>query len=320
MDTGRAELTCFVRRVAMFALVAAVLLAAGEWMVRRYVPNPYRAKHEMMMAGALPRTVIVGNSHSYYGVDPSMLPGGRAVSLANVSQTLDYDLALLQHYERLGRLDSVRTLIGQVSYTSLFDMPFEDSPEWWRCNNYKIYMGLERHGALSRYAYELARPSTYFAKLKTLAGMGSAGLRCDSLGFGLGYEADAEDRPEDWTGNGAAIAGYHNEWADTANVAANVGVLDGMLALARRHGARLVLFTQPEWRSYREAVDSGKLAVAWRALREFDDRNDDVVWVNYYDDADFPAEDFHDADHLNARGAERLTRRLVQDAGLGAGH
>ena len=158
-------------RTALFALIVGCLLGAGEWAVRRYVPNPYRTKAERMEHGPMPRSIVLGNSHSYYGVRPDMLPAP-AVSLANVSQPLAYDLELLRHYEALGRLDSLRFIVAQVSFTSLFDKDFEDTPEWYRCINYKLYMGLDRHPALSRYGFELARPSVYGAKLKSLAGIG----------------------------------------------------------------------------------------------------------------------------------------------------
>lgn len=303
-------LALFIGRTALFAAIVWLLLGAGEWAVRRYVPNPYRTKAERMERGPLPATLIVGNSHSYYGVDPSLLPDKPAVSLANVSQTLAYDLELLRHYERAGRLDSLRTLIAQVSFTSLFDAPFEDSPEWWRCVNYRLYMGLDRHSALSRYAFELSKPSVYSAKLKSLAGIGEPGLLCDSLGFGLGYTL--ESRGSAWADGGASIASYHNAWADTTRTAANLAVLDSIVALARRHGARTLLFTQPEWVSYREAVDPAKLALMRRSMSAFAEahRADSVVWLDLFDDPRFGADDFYDADHLNTRGAARLTALL----------
>ena len=35
---------------------------AGEWAVRRYVPNPYRTKAERMEHGPMPRSIVLGNS------------------------------------------------------------------------------------------------------------------------------------------------------------------------------------------------------------------------------------------------------------------
>ena len=42
-------------------------------------------------------TIVLGNSHTYYGIRPELLPYA-AVNLANVSQTLDIDLLLLEYY------------------------------------------------------------------------------------------------------------------------------------------------------------------------------------------------------------------------------
>lgn len=295
-------------RTALFALIVGCLLGAGEWAVRRYVPNPYRTKAERMEHGPMPRSIVLGNSHSYYGVRPDMLPAP-AVSLANVSQPLAYDLELLRHYEALGRLDSLRFIVAQVSFTSLFDKDFEDTPEWYRCINYKLYMGLDRHPALSRYGFELARPGVYGAKLKSLAGIGEAALLCDSLGFGLGYTR--ERRGEAWASNGADIAAYHNAGADTTRVAANIAVLDSIVAIGRRHGAMTLLFTQPEWTTYRSAADPAKLALMQRSMKDFAATHG-VTWLDLYDDHRFGADDFYDADHLNTDGATRLTHLLAE--------
>jgi len=304
-------LTRFIARTALFVAVVAVILAAGEWAVRTCVPNPYRIKDARMTRCPLPRTVVVGNSHSYYGVVPALLPQP-AVSLANVSQTLAYDLALLRRYDRAGRLDSMRMLVAQVSYTSLFDAPFEDSPEWWRCVNYKLYMGLDLHPALSRYGFELLKPSVYAAKLRSVFGFGEPALLCDSTGFGLGYTCEA--RGAGWADGGADIAAYHTSTSDTLRLPANIAVLADIVALADRHGARTVFFTQPEWISYRNAVDPSRLALMRRAMADFVASHPGTVWLDLFDDPRFTADDFYDADHLNTHGAARLTRILREES------
>ncbi len=83
IDEKPSPIIRFMLRTALFALIVGCLLGAGEWAVRRYVPNPYRTKAERMEHGPMPRSIVLGNSHSYYGVRPDMLPAP-AVSLANV--------------------------------------------------------------------------------------------------------------------------------------------------------------------------------------------------------------------------------------------
>ncbi|MBQ0158537.1 MAG: hypothetical protein KBS47_05995, partial [Bacteroidales bacterium] len=71
----------FLLRLLSFALPVAMLIAAGEAYVRR-LPNPARDKHTWMQRHSPEvETLVLGSSHTFYGIDPSRL-GEHAYSLA----------------------------------------------------------------------------------------------------------------------------------------------------------------------------------------------------------------------------------------------
>ena len=298
----------FLKYVAIFFLLIAITLAAGEMIVRT-VPNPYALKYDKICeSGQEVTTVILGNSHPFYGLRADLMPG-YALNLANVSQMLDYDNAILQSYiDSLPRLECV---IQHISYTTFYDDNFENSPEWWRCVNYQLYMKLARHFALSRYSFELSHIPVFSQKLKAAFNLSSPALVSDSLGNGLGYDLDR--RNPMWKAGGRDIALRHTRELDTTQFNRNVEILMDMARLCKERDVRLIVYTQPEWSTYTDAINKAAMSRTQRTLMNLERAG----WLEYYDyleDRRFTEEDFFDADHLtHSPGAVKMTEILLRD-------
>ena len=82
----------FLKITAFFSLAVFFLLVLGEIVVRG-IPTPYSYKAAWLREhGAAVNTLVLGSSHTYYGIRPDAL-GDSVFNLANVSQTPEYDLA-----------------------------------------------------------------------------------------------------------------------------------------------------------------------------------------------------------------------------------
>ena len=135
--------------VALLMLVALVAMEAAV----RAVPNAYKMKNEAMERRSRSvETLVLGNSHGYYDIMPSVLDGDGCYNLAMVSQTLEYDYRLLTRYDFSG----LKRVVLVVDNSNCFDMPLDKSQEWYRCTFYRLYMGCGRHGLLSKYGFELS--------------------------------------------------------------------------------------------------------------------------------------------------------------------
>ena len=88
----------FIKYSILFAAIIAVLLGCCELMVRNS-PNTYTMKKNWMIShsGGI-KTLITGNSHSYYGIKPNAI-GDSVFNIANVSQGHEYDYFLLTKFE-----------------------------------------------------------------------------------------------------------------------------------------------------------------------------------------------------------------------------
>lgn len=291
----------FLVYVGVFALVVLLSLAAGEMIVRS-IPNPYKIKaRELERHGDRVATLVLGSSHTYYGIVPQEL-GDSVFNLANISQNYEYDYLLLKKYAPL--MPNLRRVIINVGYSSFFDSDFPNG-EWWQETNYQLYMGVKKHGQLSRTGFEIANFPVYAGKLRKFL-MRKPPAICDTTGFGLDYTF--ESRYDGWEHTGAIAARRHTA-PDTAWMDYNVRYLRRLVALCRGIGVQAVLVTTPCYITYNEHLDSAQLDSYVTVAKEVAAENS-LRWVDLLTDSRFIADDFWDADHLNNRGATKLTHLL----------
>lgn len=292
----------FLKRIALFATIVLTILAIGEVVVRN-IPDSYSYKHQFITGhGHEIATLILGSSHTYYGVRSDLLADS-VFNLANVSQTPDLDLALLKHY--LDNLPNLRRIVIPISYFTFVDPKLEDTNEWFRCIGYKVSMHLPEHSDFSKYNFEIADFEGYSAKLRGLA-FKAPSNKCDSLGWGLGFSL--ADRSGSWENQGkeraAATTLPLTGRADEVEV-----ILGETISFCRSRGIECVFVTTPAWHTYRENLDRAQLAdMQQRAARISSLYR--VPYLNLFADPDFTADDFHDVDHLSDLGAAKFTSRL----------
>lgn len=288
-----------------FGVVIGTLLA-GEILVRQS-PNPYKTKDRFIHEhGRDIGTLILGNSHSFYGVRADLWPD-TAINLGNVSQTIEYDRRLLEH--NIDRMPHLKRVLMQVSYTSLYDDKLENTDEWWRCINYQLYMGTDAHSPLSKYSLEASHIPVYIAKLRHVFGIGGALLTCDSIGNGMGYNFDKRD--PDWENGGAGIAERHIGCYVESRLPVNLAHLEAIADTCAGRGVELILFTQPDWHTYRDNVDPQQVRRTDSILTRLSAQKG-IKYLNYFDDPRFVDRDFFDADHLTHEyGAVKLTDLLI---------
>lgn len=297
----------FLSYVALF-LLPLLLVAAGMEAYLRQVPNSYRYKAAWMAAYAdSVETLVLGNSHVYYGIRPSLLQG-RAFSLANLSQRPDYARWLLAHYAP--RCPRLRRVVLSLSCFTLDDPRFEDGEEWFVARYYRIYMGCDLHARLSKYNLEVSDYKS--AKLKFEQSLrGGAVHPCDSLGWGTDYRLPLRTADLDDDRANAEAATRH-KGRSRAYVDYNLAQLRAIAALCRQRRLQLVLVTTPGWRGYVRHLDAGQLAEMREAARQMV-RDYGAVYLDYLQDARFGKDDFFDSDHLSDVGADRFTRILQHD-------
>lgn len=294
----------FLKLTAWFALLALMAIGLLEWGVRQ-LPTVYSYKNAWMERhGEGVNTLILGSSHTYFGIKPELL-GDSVFNLANASQTLEYDLALLERYEPV--LKNLKRVIVPISYFTFNEPLLEDlAPR--HCVSYKVEMHLNVHPFLSKYNLAISDYSGFRGKIKNIFSPQEHN-ECDSLGFGLGFTLSHRDAA--WESKGRFRAGEvtHPSATRPAEVEA---VVRQIVEYCRARGVEVVLVTTPVWHTFRENVDPEQQrnfeTYTARVVEEYGLR-----YFNYYASEEFGPDDFHDVDHLNDQGANHFTTILSKN-------
>lgn len=271
----------------------------------RLIPNDFRNKRNYLNANSDNIEVLfLGGSHSLYGIDPVYVKE-KSFNACQASQTLDFDLALLNKYEN--RWSSLQFIVLPVSYASLFEK-LEKSKEPWRVKNYCIYykMTVSRH--LPDYL-EISsnKLGTNFRRLNSYYFLKSGNAFCSELGWDTTYSCNPETR--DLVRAGKVAAELHR-WEDDQYFDEMVSALESIIIFAGNHKAKVVLFTPPAFKTYRENLNEEQLSRTLTTSAILADKYKYCFYFNFLDDTTFTETDFYDADHLNKIGAEKLTLRI----------
>ncbi len=291
----------FLINTGVFALLAVVLLICGEWVVGN-IETSYSFKYQHVRErGEGISTVILGSSHTYYGLKPELL-GDSVFNLANVSQTPEYDLLILKNFKPW--LPNLKRVVVPVSYFTYRDPTMEDIDRGLAVQ-YNRGMHLSAHSGFSPYNLYLYDFKAYAGRLRSLF-LDEEKNECDSLGFGLGFDS-ARTLPG-WKQKAAARA--RSLTRQSPGRAQQVGsVLEDIADFCAGNHIECVFVTTPVWQGFREAMDSGQYDEMQRLTRLLA-RRKGLRYYDFFDSPVFADGDFHDSDHLNDIGAAKLSEML----------
>lgn len=291
----------FIIRSTLFGCILISLIAITEiWLRTR--PSSYYVKAEyLQIHGNAISTLILGSSHTYYGLNPKWI-GDSCFNLANISQSPEYDFELLR--KNIYHLPNLRRVIIPISYFTFTDKRLEDSDEWYLCINYKINMDVGGHSDLSKYNFTLSHFPSFTARLKKALKLDSKENRCDSLGFGLGYTLDKRD--PNWESD-APRRVANLTCKDSPRRQEVKASLDSMLNFCNKNNIEVLLIITPVWQTFREYADSTQLSLMRSESQDLAVRHNSSL-LDLYDSSLFLADDFFDTDHLSVNGAKRLSK------------
>lgn len=274
----------------------------------RVYPNSYTEKMENFQSvKADISCLILGNSHAYYGLNPSFFPD-KTYNLANLSQSIDIDRLLLEH--DIAKMPKLKRIILPISTFSM-NFRIEDSEESWRKYDYLYYAGFEQ-AELNIPKYELRAKSMVLGKgisscmkimLKILKG---EDLRyCSNLGWANNYQGS---NISSIVANSEKTAKRHNSFEYSFE--ANKVILEGIISKCEERGIELVLVNLPVSKPYYTFTDQEKWVKVVAELSDQAAENSHVRYINWIQKEGFGIEFFHDPDHLNHEGAEKVSKLL----------
>ena len=290
----------FLRDIGIFALVALVLFGGVEW-IAESIPNSYTYKRDYMERhGAQIRTLILGSSYAYDGLNPSVMPD--AFNLANSSQTIEDDYRLLTRY--IGSMDSLQTVIIGVGTGT-----WADVSEAQRRTYYTIYMDLYPRWPINKNSMEVFNLELLTKKIIKYA-LSRDVTRCDSLGQRIGHDSLAVAQgAEFWNKDTASLVA--NDWVDVAHsqkeIARNVSFIDSIASLCAAHDVRLVVVAMPAMEAYRQQLPQEQLALTDSLFAHLSDRAQCIDASRWH----ISGSGWYNATHLTREASVNFTRQVM---------
>jgi hypothetical protein len=270
----------------------------------RKIPSVYSDKYEAIKREDY-STLILGSSHTYYGINPQHF-SSKAINAANVSQDFKYDLHILE--EAVSHSNNIRAVVLPISMFSLTSS-LDNGAESWRKHNYHLFMGFQGRGDepfdARDYSIFLASPDKIGLIQRSLLRVVKRNTEIEwtPKGWGKGYSSSGNEVILRSTGKSAASRHQRYGSSDEANIK-NLNII---ASLCQSKGIRLILITPPAYISYRINIDKNRLNNVTEEAERLLSTHNNIVYLNLFDDQRFIAEDFHDADHLSSKGAEKLS-------------
>ena len=291
----------FIRKILIYTL-PIVLVAVGLEIYVESIPNSYTYKRSYVEQHAAEiKTLILGSSYAYDGIDPSVLD--TAFNLANSSQCFEDDYRLLQRY--IVYLDSLERVILPISYSSLQMVSSSNRRVY-----YTIYMDLYPRWPISKYSFECFNLELMLKKIAKHT-LREDVVRCDSLGQRIGHTL--ESRPTtDWKetdkliDNDRFVGKSAQEYIEE-----NKYWLRRIALECQVSGVELCIVIMPSLGEYRNGMPQEQIVAMYDAMRFIASKFDCVKLLDYQEWG--TEDDFWNATHLNTYGARRFTLSLNHD-------
>ena len=304
----------FAFKLAIF--LTPLCLVVFGWGERRLgqVKNSYTAKLESLEHGRMCEVLILGSSHALHGLNSDFFRY-RGLNMANTSQTLYQDSQVLARFGSV--LPSVKYVIFCVSDFSLEADP-STGPEYWRTFFYKQYYGIPSNRLrlrldvrnYSKWALYGEQAVNYLRNPpQTLP------LPISSNGWSALHCSEGIAETPITIEKGLDRAQFHQRHMSVESRQENVQYLTESIEWCVRRHIVPILLTTPVHHTYSDHIDVAKYRWMQGVLKDLSAEYR-LRYFNYFSDPRFDVDDFADSDHLNARGAEKLSR-IVDEAAFG---
>ncbi|WP_152560994.1 hypothetical protein [Flavobacterium sp. ASV13] len=298
----------FIVNSIFFLFPVFLGLAFMELMLTN-IPNDYLFKNKYLdeNSGEI-ETLILGSSHTYYGVDPQFM-NHKAFNSAAISQSLDYDYEILKKYEL--RLKKLKYIIIPIDYFSLFSK-LETGIESWRIKNYIIYYHINTGNNYNRSNHfelfngkisdNIERIKEYYIHHKV------KNITCNKYGSGVIYSST---KKKDLVETGKSAAKRHTQNIhDNLYFKENTKILKNIVQLANSKNAKVIFITCPANKTYVENLNAAQLYATINFINRLVKSSPNASYYNFLSDKSFEDTDFYDADHLNKIGAKKLSLKI----------
>lgn len=290
----------FIKQIILFLLPIITVLCFVEYVLRT-IPNDYTSKaSNLSLYGDSIETLYLGNSHILFGINPDVTKSWD-FNLASTSQSIDLDLLLLEKFKN--KLPNLKCVVIPLDYFTL-RTTLSQGIENWRIKNYVIYFSLY-NWFKPHYYLEILNglPAENILRIARFFKHNKSDVNSNHLGWGTNYSINKEPN--------LAISGYEaakRHTYDSSNIIyANVQTLERIANYAKHFNLEILFISAPVSSHYAKHLNDNQLQEVIDMGERIQKMHNHITYINLMKSASFNDEDFYDGDHLNQKGAEKLT-------------
>lgn len=292
-----------IQKIFFFILPILIILLCVE-LFYRIVPNTFSTKNEDIKRKYNSNEVLIfGNSHTFYGLNPKFF-SKQTYNLAIISQTLYFDELLFDKY--LCKFKKLDFIILNIDYESLSELDNGDE-DVWRKYYYKSYMDLNVPliSKIDLHSVFLSSTRNFYDNVKLLKRYFLDGsiVDCDENGFGINYTK--KNRMTNIKEITPFTINRHED--NSTNFTHNLKRIQLIINKCKSKNVKVLLVTMPMTSYYFQGVNKFKLNKIFNSCLLLKKSNQNVYYLNLFQDKRFTNDDFHDPDHLHNEGAKKCS-------------
>ncbi len=273
------------------------------------VPNNFSIIKDYMDAeNSNIETMVFGSSQIQVGINPSFL-GDPAINFSSRGQHHNIDFTLLKGL--IERFPNLKTIVFEVSYGH-FELPHR-SKYFWKNSIFLKYYHVNTFGRAVTPIDSLlfkSHPGKFSEMLVTHYLSDTIPDVYNKYGFDLNhYEGKFRKLNYDSaTIITKPVQIYKRE--DVKVLAHNSEYFYKMIEYCLERNLKVIVLSPPTFSNYNQQRNPNVLRRRDSILTYIEDTYENVYFLNAEKDSDFIVEDFRNENHLNPKGAEKLTKKL----------
>lgn len=295
----------FIVSILLFSLLFVAGLVGLEWLSEKLGNDTYAIRDkELTLRGDEIKTVFLGTSLTYWGVDPSLWP--------EPAYNLGFNLAILElDYEvlksELPKMPNLKMVVLELPYMAFVEYSLEEINKDWVWMAPTIYMHTTKYGRFSKNGFWICKPE--LMREKILPWMVRYPFDTDRYGHTHVNPASKVNfegvKHRDWA--------YELDYGDEKYIPRNVADFRRILELCQSKGIEVTVVFPPAY--FATKIDheikqiSDLLKIVEEIRKEYPFR-----LIDYMYDRRFTVYDTFDGYHLSTDvGAEKYTKFLIED-------
>ncbi|MET3535206.1 hypothetical protein [Chryseobacterium limigenitum] len=300
----------FIKNIALFVFPVLVILMTMEPFLRK-IPNEYSVKDNYLKKNSNTIDVLyLGSSHIYFGLNPEFSKY-KAYNASYISQSINLDWLILNKYKENWK--NLKFIVLPADYISMYST-LNTAKDEWRIKNYNLYygfgIGINPVNYLEifqgKFQDHVKKINEFYFEKK------QAEIVSNNVGFGISYKFPshndiAKTSIETIKRHSVDIDNrvYHNNFKE------NLIAIDNIVDFAVKRKIKVIFISTPVSKEYFKGSNNLQLKKSLEVFKNLaKEKPVTCFYVDYMQNKEFTDDDLYDGDHLNDRGAQKLTHLL----------